>query len=41
MQGMELVKVRDEKVVVDNLYYDNLMIAAQLGLIPQPVDTTA
>jgi predicted ester cyclase len=41
MRGMELVKVRDEKVVVDNLYYDNLTIAAQLGLIPQPVDTTA
>jgi len=40
MQGMELVQVRDGKVVVDNLYYDNLSIAAQLGLIPQPVSTT-
>ena len=40
MQGMELVQVRDGKVVVDNLYYDNLTIAAQLGLIPQPVSTT-
>jgi steroid delta-isomerase-like uncharacterized protein len=40
MHGMELVKVRDGKIVVDNLYYDNLSIAAQLGLIPQPVETT-
>jgi ketosteroid isomerase-like protein len=40
LHGMELVKVRDGKVVVDNLYYDNLTIATHLGLIPQPADTT-
>jgi steroid delta-isomerase-like uncharacterized protein len=41
MHGMEVVKVRDGKIIVDNLYYDNLSIAAQLGLIPQSVPTTA
>ena len=41
MPGMELVKVRDGKIVVDNLYYDNLAVAAQLGLLPQEVTTTA
>ena len=41
MQGMEVVKVRDGKVIVDNLYYDNLSIATQLGLFPQAVPTTA
>ena len=35
VQGMELVRVRDGKVVADNLYYDNLAVAAQLGLLPQ------
>src|SRR5262245_49084017 len=34
--GMELVRVRDGKLVADNVYYDNLAIAAQLGLLPQP-----
>jgi steroid delta-isomerase-like uncharacterized protein len=38
--GMELVRVRDGKVVVDNLYYDNLAVAAQLGLLPENVPTT-
>ena len=33
--GMELVRVRDGLVVVDNLYYDTLAPAAQLGLLPQ------
>ena len=37
VKGMELVRVRDGKVVVDNLYYDNLAVAAQLGLLPQSV----
>ena len=37
VQGMELVRVRDGKIVVDNLYYDNLAVAAQLGLLPQAV----
>ena len=41
IKGMEYVKVRDGKIVVDNLYYDNLTIAAQLGLLPQPVPSTA
>ena len=39
IRGMEYVKVRDGKIVVDNLYYDNLAIAAQLGLLPQPTAT--
>jgi steroid delta-isomerase-like uncharacterized protein len=37
VHGMELVIVRDGKIVVDNLYWDNLAVAAQLGLIPQTV----
>ena len=40
VQGMELVRVRDGKIVADNLYYDNLAFAAQLGLLPQDVPTT-
>ena len=40
VKGMELVRVRDGKIVVDNLYYDNLAVAAQLGLLPQSVPTT-
>jgi predicted ester cyclase len=40
VQGMELVRVRDGKIVVDNLYYDNLAVAAQLGLLPQDVPAT-
>ena len=40
VQGMELVRIRDGKIVVDNLYYDNLAVAAQLGLLPQAVPTT-
>jgi ketosteroid isomerase-like protein len=39
MTGMELVRVRDGKIVVDNLYYDNLAVAAQLGLLPQDTPT--
>jgi steroid delta-isomerase-like uncharacterized protein len=35
LRGMELVQVRDGKIVVDNLYYDNLAVLAQLGLMPQ------
>ena len=33
--GMELVEVRDGKVVVNTLYYDNLAVAAQLGVVPE------
>jgi steroid delta-isomerase-like uncharacterized protein len=39
VRGMELVELRDGKIVVDNLYYDNLAVAAQLGLLPQDVPT--
>ena len=35
LRGMEYVKVRDGKIVVDNLYYDNLAVMAQLGLVPE------
>src|SRR5262249_33994555 len=41
LHGMELVKLRDGEIIVDNLYYDNLTIAVQLGLAPAPVATTA
>ena len=39
-RGMEYVKVRDGKIVVDNLYYDNLAVAAQFGLLPEPALTS-
>ena len=35
IDGMELVVVRDGKVVVNTLYYDNLAVATQLGLVPE------
>ena len=35
IKGMEYVKVRDGKIVVDNLYYDFLAAIAQLGLVPE------
>jgi len=35
IRGMELVQVRDGKIVVDNLYYDLLNALVQLGLAPQ------
>ena len=35
IKGMELCVVRDGKLVVDNLYYDNLAVLAQLGLVPE------
>ena len=41
MPGMELVRVRDGKIVVDNLYYDNLAVAAQFGLLPQPATASS
>lgn len=40
VRGMELVRVREGKIVVDNLYYDNLAVAAQLGLLPQDDSAT-
>jgi hypothetical protein len=35
IMGMELVVVRDGKIIIDNLYYDTLAILAQFGLLPQ------
>jgi steroid delta-isomerase-like uncharacterized protein len=35
VRGMEYVQVRDGKIVIDNLYYDNMAFLAQLGLVPQ------
>jgi steroid delta-isomerase-like uncharacterized protein len=32
IKGMELVQVRNGKIVVDNLYYDSIMAPLQLGL---------
>ena len=36
VRGMEMVQVRDGRMIVDNLYYDNLAVLAQLGLLPDP-----
>jgi steroid delta-isomerase-like uncharacterized protein len=41
MPGMELCVVRDGKLVVDNLYYDNLAVLVQLGLVPRTVPAMA
>jgi steroid delta-isomerase-like uncharacterized protein len=38
IKGMELVEVRDGKIVVDNLYYDFMASVVQLGLVPQPAE---
>ena len=35
VKGMELVQVRNGKIVVDNLYYDPAAGLIQLGLVPQ------
>jgi len=35
IKGMELVEVRDGRIVVDNLYYDFMAAVVQLGLVPQ------
>ena len=36
VRGMEVVRVGpDGKIVVNNLYYDNMAVAAQLGLVPE------
>jgi steroid delta-isomerase-like uncharacterized protein len=37
VRGMELVRMRDGKIVVDNVYYDNVAVAAQLGLLERLV----
>lgn len=36
IKGMEMVQVRDGKMVIDNLYYDNLAVLIQLGVVLQP-----
>ena len=33
VRGMEMVQVRDGRMAVDNLYYDNVAVLAQLGLL--------
>jgi steroid delta-isomerase-like uncharacterized protein len=40
VHGMEVVRLRDGKIVANNLYYDNVAVAAQLGLLPQLAPTT-
>jgi len=35
IDGMELVLMRDGKVILNTLYYDNMAVAVQLGLVPQ------
>jgi steroid delta-isomerase-like uncharacterized protein len=35
VKGMELVRVRDGEIVVDNLYYNLTAAFVQLGLVPQ------
>ena len=39
--GMEIVKMRDGKIVANNLYYDNLAVLLQFGLLQQQVAATA
>jgi steroid delta-isomerase-like uncharacterized protein len=34
--GMECCQMRDGRLMVDTLYYDNLSVLAQLGLLPEP-----
>ena len=36
VRGMEVVRVGpDGKIILNNLYYDNLSVAVQLGLVPE------
>lgn len=37
IRGMEYCLMRNGKLVVNTLYYDNVAVAAQLGLLPEPV----
>ena len=40
VRGMEVVRVNaDGKIVLNTLYYDNMAVAVQLGLIPEAVPT--
>ena len=36
IRGMEYCLMRNGKLIVNTLYYDNLAVAAQLGLVPEP-----
>src|SRR5262245_18402393 len=40
VRGMELVELRDGKIVANNLYYDTLAVAGQLGVLPHDVPTS-
>jgi len=35
LKGMDLVQVRDGKAAVHHMYYDNMAVAGQLGLLPE------
>jgi steroid delta-isomerase-like uncharacterized protein len=35
IRGMEVVRVRDGKIVLNSLYYDTMVVAVQLGLVPE------
>jgi steroid delta-isomerase-like uncharacterized protein len=35
IRGMEVVQVRDGKIVLNSLYYDTMAVAVQLGLVPE------
>jgi steroid delta-isomerase-like uncharacterized protein len=39
VEGMEIVRLRDGKIVANNLYYDTFAVAAQLGLLPLDAPT--
>ena len=34
IKGMEMVQVKDGKMLIDNLYYDNVAVLAQFGVLP-------
>jgi steroid delta-isomerase-like uncharacterized protein len=34
IEGMEFVQVRDGKVLINTLYYDNMAVAVKLGVVP-------
>ena len=36
VEGMEVVELRDGKIVLNTLYYDMLSVVAQMGLLPEP-----
>jgi steroid delta-isomerase-like uncharacterized protein len=35
IRGMEVVRVRDGKIVLNSLYYDTMAVAVQLDLVPE------